>query len=60
LSDREQVIMRGDIEGIMKASEDSVMVIDLGQARVVKRERLRAAPRGPCWSADDLTGCPAA
>ena len=24
--------MRGDIEGRMKASEDSVMVIDLGQA----------------------------
>ena len=32
LSDREKVIMRGDIEGIMKTSEDSVMVIDLGQA----------------------------
>jgi CRISPR-associated protein Cas2 len=32
LSDREKVIMRGDIEGLMKASEDSVMVIDLGQS----------------------------
>jgi CRISPR-associated protein Cas2 len=32
LSDREKVIMRCDIEGLMKASEDSVMVIDLGQA----------------------------
>ncbi len=32
LSDREKVLMRGDIEGLMKASEDSVMVIDLGQA----------------------------
>jgi len=31
LSDREKVIMRGDIEGLMKASEDSVMVIDLGR-----------------------------
>jgi len=32
LSDREKVLMRGDIEGRMKPSEDSVMVIDLGQA----------------------------
>ena len=32
LSDREKVIMRGDIEGLMKASEDSVMLVDLGQA----------------------------
>ena len=32
LSDREKVLMRGDIEGLMKTSEDSVMVIDLGQA----------------------------
>jgi CRISPR-associated protein Cas2 len=32
LSDREKVVMRGDIEGLMKASEDSVMVIDLGQS----------------------------
>jgi CRISPR-associated protein Cas2 len=32
LSDQEKVIMRGDIEALMKASEDSVMVIDLGQA----------------------------
>jgi len=32
LSDREKVVMRGDVEGLMKASEDSVMVIDLGQA----------------------------
>jgi CRISPR-associated protein Cas2 len=32
LSDQEKIIMRGDIEALMKASEDSVMVIDLGQA----------------------------
>jgi CRISPR-associated protein Cas2 len=32
LSDQEKVIMRGNIEALMKASEDSVMVIDLGQA----------------------------
>ncbi|MGH3218442.1 MAG: CRISPR-associated endonuclease Cas2 [Streptosporangiaceae bacterium] len=32
LSDQEKVIMRGDIEALMKPSEDSVMVIDLGQA----------------------------
>ena len=32
LSDREKILMRGDIEGRMKASEDSVMVLDLGQA----------------------------
>ncbi|HEY6315096.1 MAG TPA: CRISPR-associated endonuclease Cas2 [Streptosporangiaceae bacterium] len=32
LSDREKVIMRSDIESLMKMSEDSVMVIDLGQA----------------------------
>jgi CRISPR-associated protein Cas2 len=31
LSDREKVLMRCDIEILMKASEDSVMVIDLGQ-----------------------------
>jgi CRISPR-associated protein Cas2 len=31
LSDREKVLMRGDIEALMKTSEDSVMVIDLGQ-----------------------------
>lgn len=30
LSERELFIMRGDIEGRMKMSEDSVMVIDLG------------------------------
>jgi CRISPR-associated protein Cas2 len=32
LSDQEKVIMRGEIEGFMKVSEDSVMLIDLGQA----------------------------
>jgi CRISPR-associated protein Cas2 len=32
LSDREAVLMRGDIEDRMKPSEDSVMVIDLGRA----------------------------
>ena len=32
LSDREKTIMRGDIEALMRSSEDSVMVIDLGSA----------------------------
>jgi CRISPR-associated protein Cas2 len=32
LSEQERIIMRGDIEALMKASEDSVMVIDLGRA----------------------------
>jgi CRISPR-associated protein Cas2 len=32
LSDREKILMRGDIEAIMKLSEDSVMIIDLGSA----------------------------
>lgn len=32
LSDQERIIMRGDIETLMKPSEDSVMMIDLGQA----------------------------
>jgi CRISPR-associated protein Cas2 len=32
LSDQEKTIMRGDIEALMKSSEDSVMVIDLGYA----------------------------
>jgi CRISPR-associated protein Cas2 len=32
LSDQEKIIMRGDIEALMKPSEDSVMVVDLGQA----------------------------
>jgi len=32
LSDQEKVLMRRDIETLMKATEDSVMVIDLGQA----------------------------
>lgn len=32
LSNQEKIIMRGDIEALMKPSEDSVMVIDLGQA----------------------------
>jgi CRISPR-associated protein Cas2 len=32
LSDHEKVIMRGDIEALMKVSEDSAMVIDLGAA----------------------------
>ena len=30
LSDREKILMRGDIEAIMKVSEDGVMIIDLG------------------------------
>lgn len=32
LSDQEAVLMRGDVEGRMKVSEDSVMIIDLGRA----------------------------
>ena len=32
LSDREMILMRGDIEALMKKTEDSVMVVDLGQA----------------------------
>lgn len=32
LSEQEAVLLRGDIEVRMKASEDSVMIIDLGQA----------------------------
>ncbi len=32
LSDQEAILMRGDLELIMKLSEDSVMVIDLGPA----------------------------
>jgi CRISPR-associated protein Cas2 len=32
LSDRERVLMRGDVETLMKVSEDSVMIIDLGVA----------------------------
>jgi CRISPR-associated protein Cas2 len=32
LSDRERVLMRSDIEILMKPSEDSVMVVDLGMA----------------------------
>ena len=30
LSSRELVLMRGDIESLMKMSEDSVMIVDLG------------------------------
>ena len=30
LSAQEKIVMRGDIEALMKASEDSVMVVDLG------------------------------
>ena len=32
LSDQERIAMRCDIEALMKMSEDSVMVIDLGHA----------------------------
>jgi len=32
LSDHERVLMRTDLEALMKSSEDSVMVIDLGLA----------------------------
>jgi CRISPR-associated protein Cas2 len=30
LSSRELILMRGDIESLMKATEDSVMIVDLG------------------------------
>lgn len=30
LSDREKFLMRGQVESIMKMSEDSVMIVDLG------------------------------
>jgi CRISPR-associated protein Cas2 len=32
LSERELVLMRGDLELLMKPSEDSVMIVDLGTA----------------------------
>ena len=32
LSDREMILMRGDVEALMKKTEDSVMVVELGQA----------------------------
>ncbi len=32
LSDRELILMRGDLETRMKPSEDSVMIVDLGHA----------------------------
>jgi CRISPR-associated protein Cas2 len=32
LSDRELVLMRGDLEYLMKLSEDSVMIVDLGHS----------------------------
>jgi CRISPR-associated protein Cas2 len=32
LSDREKILMRGDIQALMKISEDSVMIVDLGAA----------------------------
>jgi len=32
LSDRELILMRGDLEYLMKLSEDSVMIVELGQA----------------------------
>lgn len=37
LSAQEKILMRGDIEALMKASEDSVMVIDLGYATDTSR-----------------------
>jgi CRISPR-associated protein Cas2 len=32
LSDRELILLRGDLEGLVKHSEDSVMIVNLGQA----------------------------
>jgi CRISPR-associated protein Cas2 len=32
LSDRERVLLRGDVETLMNMSEDSVMIVDLGVA----------------------------
>jgi CRISPR-associated protein Cas2 len=37
LSDRELVLMRGDLEIRMKPSEDSVMIVDLGPAEATGR-----------------------
>lgn len=37
LSEQEKFAMRGDIETVMKQSEDSVMIIDLGAARDASR-----------------------
>lgn len=37
LSEREVVEMRGDLEGRVKASEDSIMVIDLGSPEDTSR-----------------------
>jgi len=31
LSDQEAVIMRGDVEALMRTTEDSLMVVDLGR-----------------------------
>jgi CRISPR-associated protein Cas2 len=50
LSDRELILMRGDLESLMKHSEDSVMIVNLGQAGdsaqfqfLGQRERLPAS-----------------
>lgn len=37
LSVREKILMRGDIERLIKHTEDSVMIIDLGPAEDVSR-----------------------
>jgi CRISPR-associated protein Cas2 len=37
LSAKEKVLMRGDIETVMRRSEDSVMIVDLGAARDASR-----------------------
>ncbi|MFI5063642.1 MAG: CRISPR-associated endonuclease Cas2 [Streptosporangiales bacterium] len=37
LSDRELILMRGDLEYLMKPSEDSVMIVELGQAGESRR-----------------------
>jgi CRISPR-associated protein Cas2 len=37
LSSRELVLMRSDIESLMKMSEDSVMIVDLGAAGDLSR-----------------------
>jgi CRISPR-associated protein Cas2 len=37
LSSRELVLMRGDIESLMKMTEDSVMIVDLGAAGDLSR-----------------------
>ncbi len=51
LSDHEAVLMRGDVETRMKTSEDSVMVVDLGNPEDIARF-LFIGPHAPLPAAD--------